>query len=196
MANNYAFDNSIPASSNNPSEDQPLMLTNNQSIQSIWTTDHVGFGTDGGGLHNQVTFATNQSAPSLTADGVSGLFANIGPSLSELFFQNSSVTKQLTGLPVTNSGTDYGIVTPWGITINFGSGTLSGTGTATVTYAIAMTSPFYYAGVTINTGGSAATLTVSTSVNNVGNTSMAVKGLSESAASGKSFYYIAIGATA
>lgn len=195
MANNYAFDNSVPAANNNPSEDQPLMLINNQSSASIWQTDHIGFGTDGGGLHKQVTFATNQSAPSLTVDGVSGLYANLSSALSQLFFQNSTQNFQLTGLPVTNSGTNYGITTPWGITINFGTGTTNTSGNATVTYAIAMSTPVYFVNAMVNTGGSipSASSNYTISVNNVGATTMGVKIFLAATTPATSFYYIAIG---
>jgi hypothetical protein len=66
----YTFNSGIPASGNNPSNDQPLMLSNNVSNNSIWTVDHVGFNSVGsggagssGGQHNQITY-NNIFAPS------------------------------------------------------------------------------------------------------------------------------------
>lgn len=58
---NYSFDDTIPATNNNPSIDQPGMLINNASTKSILGVDHVTFGIDNGGSHLQNTFYTQQS---------------------------------------------------------------------------------------------------------------------------------------
>lgn len=149
---NYVFDITIPASGHNPSTDQPIMLANNVSDASIWAQDHVGYNADNGGLHKQVTFTANQSAPGF-GSGVSDLFANLSSSISQLFFQNSTTTFQLTGLPLVTSGTDYGIVTPWGLTINFGNHSSSSGGSTTVTYAIALGALYYWSASANNTSG-------------------------------------------
>jgi len=146
VANNYSFNSGIPASNNSPSVDQPDMLTNNVSAAAIWETDHVGFGEDGGGLHNQVTFRVNQAAPSLTADGVSGLYANLDSGLSQLFFQNSAGSTQLTKLPLVGSATNGAIVTPWGLKMCFGTATTSGSYpySVTITYPSALSTLYSY----------------------------------------------------
>jgi|SRR5579863_5857948 len=57
----------IPASSHNPSTDQPNMLTNNNNIASIIAIDHSGFGAGNSGTHNHVTFTSAQTDPALLA---------------------------------------------------------------------------------------------------------------------------------
>jgi hypothetical protein len=127
------FYNTIPATNNNPSNDQPLMLEDNQAIAQIWDIDHVGFNTNFSGTHEQVTFNVNQSAPSI-AGSASGLYTNLSAgifgNLSTLFFQyfnGMSVNQvQLTNLsPFTGNdglGGGYSVFnTPWGINIFTGS---------------------------------------------------------------------------
>jgi len=50
----FTFNTAIPAAANNPSVDQPDMLTNNQSTDSILAVDHISFNTANGGNHLQV----------------------------------------------------------------------------------------------------------------------------------------------
>lgn len=59
----YAFDNSIPFGTNNPSADQPKMLQNNQSDLSIWATDHFGYNVNGSGYHQQVRMGNRTVTP-------------------------------------------------------------------------------------------------------------------------------------
>lgn len=77
MGINWKFYPNIPASTHNPSADQPLMLVNNASTDGIISVDHVGFNTNGpvpgpqggGGQHLQVTFNGNNvptSTPTVT----------------------------------------------------------------------------------------------------------------------------------
>lgn len=49
----YTFNSTVPASNNDPSIDQPKMLTNNQSENSIWQADHFGFNVNSSGYHQQ-----------------------------------------------------------------------------------------------------------------------------------------------
>jgi hypothetical protein len=46
----------IPNAPNNPSNDQPNMLTNNNNSALIWETDHIGFNDNFSGIHNVITF--------------------------------------------------------------------------------------------------------------------------------------------
>lgn len=50
----FTYNNAIPAAANNPSNDQPDMLTNTQSINSIIAVDHASFNTANGGTHTQM----------------------------------------------------------------------------------------------------------------------------------------------
>jgi hypothetical protein len=54
VSNNFLFNSSIPATNNNPSDDQPIMQSDNSSIEGIWEEDHIGFNADGGGTHLQM----------------------------------------------------------------------------------------------------------------------------------------------
>lgn len=69
----FTYYSGVPASGNDPSDDQPLMLTNSQSIDGILNVDHFSFGAQGpaDGRHKQVSMR-NQSSPALpnTFDGV------------------------------------------------------------------------------------------------------------------------------
>lgn len=194
----YPFNVSIPAANNQLADDQPVMQTNNNSTFDLIDVDHVSFNDSLGGLHKQVTFSANQSAPGIGL-GVSDLFANLSNSLSQLFFQNSSVTRQLTGLPVTNSGNNYGIVTPWGFTINFGKANTASSGNVTVTYAIQITSPVVFAGATVNTNSSPGTTPVAISTSSVGGTTMDVRCVNASSGANigvsATFFYLVIGTT-
>lgn len=67
MSINYNL--GIPASTHNPSTDQPNMQANNDAIAQFVAVDHVGFNTgsstDPSGTHNFVTFPVAQTDPSL-----------------------------------------------------------------------------------------------------------------------------------
>lgn len=149
----FAFSTSIPAANNSPADDQPYMLSNNSSTSGIIAIDHVGFNTSNGGYHKQITFSANQSAPGY-GTGVSDLFVNLSSSISQLFFQNSAGTVQLTGLPITSTstggGTCWGITTPWGLKLNFGQSVISVNSSQTITYAVAFSSTVYSTLVTLN----------------------------------------------
>ena len=47
----FTFNDTIPASGNNPSADQPTMLANNVATQGIIAVDHVGYNMPDGGYH-------------------------------------------------------------------------------------------------------------------------------------------------
>lgn len=128
------FNNSIPASANNPANDQPLMLINNQSEFTIWTRDHVGYTSNGSGRHLQVTFnqTTTQAPP---ADPLSILYTILEPSTSkpQMQFFNSQTSGQYSSAQV-GAGYDStcstmllnGIIAKFGhITPGINSGTVS-----------------------------------------------------------------------
>ena len=81
----FTFDNTIPASSHNPSNDQPLMLSNNVSTAAIIAVDHVGFNSSSGGTHLQTTYSskntpaaqTDPQSVQYTASGVASSVANL-----------------------------------------------------------------------------------------------------------------------
>jgi hypothetical protein len=76
----WNFNEDIPAADNNPSEDQPLMLENNASIDGILDEDHYTFettisGKSVDGLHKQVTFPFQQ-VPGAQTDPESTLYTD------------------------------------------------------------------------------------------------------------------------
>ena len=99
---NFPFNPNIPASADNPSNDQPLMLTNNTSTNGLIAVDHVGFNSTNnlGGCHNFVHLVAQGSAP--PALGFTGILytqiINDGFSSSEsLFWLNGAFqTSRLT----------------------------------------------------------------------------------------------------
>ena len=97
------YNSSIPQSTDLISNSQAQILANFGQLNTQYGSDHDGFNTgsgNGSGMHDQVTFLANQSAPSLTRNsvaGVSGLYVNTDGTNSQLFFQNAVGSVQLSG---------------------------------------------------------------------------------------------------
>lgn len=123
MPNNFDYNTDIPNAPNNPSNDQPLMKVNTNSINSLIGIDHVGFSTNGSGIHKQVTLI-NEAAPGL-GDGAGVLYANLQNSQSWPFWQNGAGTASqiISQVPTsTTVGPSSGYVTslPGGLTVSAG----------------------------------------------------------------------------
>jgi hypothetical protein len=86
----------IPASGNNPSNDQPDMQTNTNSINTLVAIDHYTFSDNPAGTHKQITFPNNNVITSGSLAGLSSaVFSNAGTadnSTSQLFYVNSKIT--------------------------------------------------------------------------------------------------------
>lgn len=132
---NLLFTTGIPATNNNPSDDQPPMRVNNDNIYA-WVggdsaADHYGFNVNDGALHKRSSYVAQGSDPG----SVSGRYVQYGKDSSgstELFAQKDGVATpiQLTrGVPLaTSSGYSYlpgGLLIQW-FSVNFGV-SLSGT---------------------------------------------------------------------
>ncbi len=89
----FNFNAGIPAPNDNPSIDQPDMLTNNVSMNAILAVDHVSFNTANGGQHKQVTI-NNKTAPGAQTDPQSVVFTVSGTAstVAELRFKNQNGT--------------------------------------------------------------------------------------------------------
>ncbi len=94
----YTYNAGVPAANDDPSVDQPDMLTNAQSINSLIGTDHVSFNSTGsggvgaiGGQHLQVTF-NGKNVPGAQTDPISTLYTNSGTASTkaEMFFKNQN----------------------------------------------------------------------------------------------------------
>lgn len=128
------FDYTVsPNPNNDPADDAPVMRTNSQSIQDIILTDHVGYNNTKGGMHNQVTFAINQSAPGF-ATGKSDLFANTASGQSWPFWQNASGIFQMLGNAFSAAASGY-LTFPNGIILKWGTKTGMTQGNNTVSFS-------------------------------------------------------------
>lgn len=94
----FTFDATIPAAANNPSNDQPGMLTNNISTNNLLAVDHVSFNSTGsggvgssGGQHLQVTF-NSKNTPGAQTDPISTAFT-----------ANTATIATITGSSTTNA---------------------------------------------------------------------------------------------
>lgn len=145
----FGYNLNIPNGPDDPSDDQPLMQTNTNSINSIINVDHYTFGSSGSndGYHsiihqpNQGIFPGNiatpitgmtqlyslQYTPPVSSGGVSGI---------QLFLTNSATsgagggTIQMTGTALLSDGWGWsaGILFQWGfVTFPGGSTPFSGT---------------------------------------------------------------------
>lgn len=77
----FPFTNTIPAANNSPSNDQPLMLINNQSTASLLAIDHIGFNAAFGGDHLQMhlpQFSISNTAVSSQANQGSVIYTGAG----------------------------------------------------------------------------------------------------------------------
>lgn len=89
MPNNFSYINNIPNPPNNPIQDVPNMQTNTNSISSLIAIDHIGFNTNGSGIHQQVTFPNSVSDPGL-GDGNGVLYAKLQNGRSWPFWTNGA----------------------------------------------------------------------------------------------------------
>lgn len=96
---NFTFSDTIPATNNNPSDDQPKMLINNQQLPLLLAVDHVSFNEDDGGTHKQVTFI-DKFTPAAQAGDQSTLYTGDGTAstIPDLFFVNQNGTFKINPL--------------------------------------------------------------------------------------------------
>lgn len=173
----YSYNNGVPATNNDPSVDQPNMLINTQSINSIIATDHVGFNSTGpaggiGGQHLQCTFNGN-NVPSLPAT-LATLFANnqdgngnnLPNGLSQLFAYSGSAAQSQLQYTLNSSSTTYGSVMLFGgLIMKFGTvPSISNSGT---TVAFGEDFPTVCYGAIANGTSGGAFITTSASVSGV-----------------------------
>jgi hypothetical protein len=60
---NLDYNDAVPATNDNPSNDQPDMLINTASIGQWVNIDHYGFGSNTGGQHQQCTLISQAVIP-------------------------------------------------------------------------------------------------------------------------------------
>jgi len=94
---NFSYNTGVPDAPNDPSVDQPDMLTNTQNAALIWEEDHVGFNANNGGKHTHVTLV-NVAVPPAQVNPASYLGTQFGVASAatpELYFTNSLTTMLL-----------------------------------------------------------------------------------------------------
>lgn len=123
----FTYYNSVPDSNNDPSSDQPNMLTNTQSIEGIWAIDHFSFGVgaDIDGRHKQVSMQ-NQSAPGLPTGFNGVLYCNSNYPVWQNAANSSNKIATYIGTPTAaTQGTSF---LPGGIRIIWSSQTQDNNG--------------------------------------------------------------------
>lgn len=53
------YNEGVPATNNDPSVDQPNMLSNTINLKTIWDQDHITFDAENSGTHEKMTFFQN-----------------------------------------------------------------------------------------------------------------------------------------
>ena len=133
------YNPSIPASTDDPTVSQGQLLNNFSTLNNIFAKNHIALTAQiFQGQHTIVQFpAVQASDPAVTAQGGALYTKNqASSSTTELFFRNLGVISQLTNLPLVNSGTNWGIRTPWDIIINAGLSDAPIGSTTTANFAI------------------------------------------------------------
>ena len=159
---NVPYNTNIPFASNSPSQDQPRMQENTNSLKSLIEIDHVGFGQTFGGYHNVIHQGPQVADPASIA-GIGQTYTKTVSGDQQLFFESGAgIISQLTSAitPVSSVvGTSYlpgGIIINWGRQVGTGGGSFaSGSANGSATYATAFPTavfvvlcvPFYNSGL-------------------------------------------------
>ena len=107
----FSYNQNIPDAPNNPSQDQPLMKQNTNSISNIIGVDHFSFqsATNQDGYHQQSTYPRQSGIPSTAAADLGIVYTQEGPLTpdeTQLFYSPDASGDQYQ-LTRTNSG-NYG----------------------------------------------------------------------------------------
>lgn len=86
----FTYVQDIPFPTNSPSNDQPIMRTNTNSIYNIWEVDHFTFDESPQGTHKQITFST-ENVPGAQTDPASTLYTDSGTASTnaQMFYRNA-----------------------------------------------------------------------------------------------------------
>lgn len=139
---NFTYTANIPASSHNPSVDQPDMQINTNSTDAIIAVDHYSFNENLGGYHKQVNLVNSVVNPGTPAGVGSVLFSKT----DDWYFQNPLTgvnAIQMTNaayFPISaiNGGRTFlpgGMIMQWGFVV--AGGTFSNFDTGAVVFPVA-----------------------------------------------------------
>lgn len=146
------YTNNIPQSTDSPSDSQPQILANFQSIATVVNKNHVDFNDGDEGKHKFLQMPEQSSAPT-TGANEGGLYTKESNSITELFFRRESdgTEIQLTdGDPST--GTSGYTFLPGGLLLQWGTGSGSTLGT-TVNFTTSFSTVYQVVGSVISTSG-------------------------------------------
>lgn len=156
---NYPYTSNTPLASQNPSDTQSDIQQNFASINSLIDEDHVGFGKDNGGFHNQTRMPQQAGIPGGTINnsvnsfvnnvsGTSQEFKTLGTSTNK--YQNTNFIESEFGTFGQLPGWSY---LPGGLVIQYGlSGSISATSNETVNFNFSFSSaPYVTLGLLANT---------------------------------------------
>lgn len=154
---NYTYINSIPAGSDIPSQSQPDLQTNCQSVNSLLNVDLYTFNDNNGGYHRKSTYVVQGSNPGSAAAQVVE-FSKTSSGSSELFIQRDGVATaiQLTRGTPSAAANGYTFL-PGGLLIQWGSVSIGLSG-ATFTFPIAFTTACYSVTATAYDASTSSTL--------------------------------------
>ncbi len=126
---NFNYTLGIPNGPDNPSDDQPIMQTNNDSGANIWNVDHYGFVNPLGGWHKNIRLPQIAgNADPMAVNPGNGFPANAGQIYTrtingdlELFYESSAgVVNQLTAAITPVAGVNGYTFLPGGILLQWG----------------------------------------------------------------------------
>ena len=143
---NVPYNTNIPFASNSPSQDQPRMQENTNSLKSLIEIDHVGFGNNQGGYHTVVHLTQQLVDPPVIGDSASELYAKQIQSVNldeALFFQSGGGRKYQMTMnidPVQSLANSISFL-PGGLLMQFGFIVTNASGAAIVTLTQGYNSP-------------------------------------------------------
>lgn len=209
---NLGYTNNIPDTPNDPSNDQPNMKTNTNSIQSIIQIDHAGFNDNNGGYHTVIHQVKQVSDPANIANFNEVYAKDYTPDTTggvadtQLFIQSglgaiSQLTGYLTTDTVTSDGWQWvgGVLIQWGFVEDLTSGaTVSVTFKDRVPGAIPFPNNCFFVAATLSSGAGVTLLQIRTSGIVVIGSTVSTTGFdcsfsSTGSVTGRGFYWIAIG---
>lgn len=103
----YNYTDNIPFSTNNPSNDQPKMQENTNSIDNLINEDHYSFNQNNGGFHKQSRYPNLLSIPGATISSSTTLYAKSAEGTSNLFSTNGVSGNEYQLTFQTTSQTDF-----------------------------------------------------------------------------------------
>lgn len=104
---NFDYNRDIPDGPNNPSEDQPDLKVNTNSIDDLINEDHYSFGVNNGGFHKQVRMPNSAAIPGGLIANSGTLYTKSANGFAQLFYTNATSGNeyQLTRANNTNFST-------------------------------------------------------------------------------------------